>query len=183
MISRIYWHFTLTSNCFKGGFLRASPKLIIYLAEPPARQKTRSSANSPVTSTWVCAICSFSNQGSHDICSLCGVKRTNQNSSDNNVEPTLTSSGNDNVAENEDGLACRVCTFLNHPSMIQCEMCGADLPRSLSPSISTQSTVSLGNLRLEDDAHVRIAFRAGGQSSFLAKLKNALEAKAWDKVS
>lgn len=163
--------------------MRASPKLIIYLAEPPARQKTRSSANSPVTSTWVCAICSFSNQGSHDICSLCGVKRTNQNSSDNNVEPTLTSSGNDNVAENEDGLACRVCTFLNHPSMIQCEMCGADLPRSLSPSISTQSTVSLGNLRLEDDAHVRIAFRAGGQSSFLAKLKNALEAKAWDKVS
>lgn len=33
---------------------------------------------------------------------------------------------------------------------------------------------------LEDDAHVRIAFRNGGLSGFVSKLKEAVDVKAWN---
>lgn len=64
--------------------------------------------------------------------------------------------------------------------MIQCEMCGASLA---NPSLSNHSSISdilQQQQPLEDDAHVRIAFRSGGLSGFVSKLKEAVDVKAWN---
>ncbi|KAI7879138.1 Vps36-domain-containing protein [Lichtheimia hyalospora FSU 10163] len=165
------------------GFLRASPKIILHL-----QAADRSTSSSIITSTattapsslqqsWVCTICSFSNPPTTvEKCQLCGVRRPQDTPS------TTTTDTSDQ--QQKDSSACRVCTFLNHPSMIQCEMCGASLA---NPSLSNHSSISdmlhtsqQQQQPLEDDAHVRIAFRNGGLSGFLSKLKEAVDVKAWN---
>ncbi|KAJ9479487.1 Vacuolar protein-sorting-associated protein 36 [Pseudozyma hubeiensis] len=105
-------------------------------------------------SNWVCAICGFSNASNRPICELCGVTKeparpTPKSSSIANrardaarpepfggpTTPTSisTPSGSADVPltkAKHDGIDCDVCTFLNHPSMTKCEMCGSHLGRS-----------------------------------------------------
>lgn len=65
--------------------------------------------------------------------------------------------------------------------MVQCEMCGADLPREVipTPTTSTNSVVSASDA----NPQIRLSFRQGGQSSFLSKLKSALAEKKWEITS
>ena len=64
-------------------------------------------------------------------------------------------------------------------------MCGASLA---NPTLSNHSSISdmlhtsqqQQQQPLEDDAHVRIAFRNGGLSGFVSKLKEAVDVKAWN---
>ncbi|KAI9258091.1 EAP30/Vps36 family-domain-containing protein [Phascolomyces articulosus] len=165
-----------------GGFLRASPKIILHL-ENTVTSPVRKSLPQLAVSTWVCPICSFANARTLEKCQLCGVKRSDDianNSTSSPTTPTTTAS----QKENNDGVSCGACTFINHPSMVQCEMCGTDLSSGVAPS-PTVSTPSLSEsftaIHVDDDAHIRLAFRHGGQSGFLSKLKGALDAKAWDK--
>lgn len=122
----------------------------------------------------MCTICSFSNPPTTtEKCQLCGVRRP---------QDTPSTTTNTSDQQQKDSSACRVCTFLNHPSMIQCEMCGASLA---NPSLSNHSSISdmlqtSQQQPLEDDAHVRIAFRSGGLSGFVSKLKEAVDGKAWN---
>ncbi|KAI7852983.1 EAP30/Vps36 family-domain-containing protein [Circinella umbellata] len=172
-----------------GGFFKASPKIILYL-ENTISSPARKSLPQMALPTWVCSICSFSNAGTLEKCQLCGVKRPNDVAATSNSTPntpTTPSSqqeNNDGSNNNNDGISCRACTFINHPSMVQCEMCGTDLSGiAPSPTISTPSSLSesFTTMHLDDDAHVRLAFRHGGQPGFLSKLKDVLGAKAWDK--
>ncbi|KAJ8661018.1 hypothetical protein O0I10_003240 [Lichtheimia ornata] len=167
------------------GFLRSSPKIILHL-QAADRFSSSSSATPSSTSTtvqpsapllqqsWVCTICSFSNPPTTiEKCQLCGVRRPQDT-------PSTTTDTSDQ--QHKDSSACRVCTFQNHPSMIQCEMCGASLA---NPSLSNHSSISdmlhATQLQpLDDDAHVRIAFRSGGLSGFVSKLKEAVDVKAWN---
>ncbi|KAI8375039.1 EAP30/Vps36 family-domain-containing protein, partial [Choanephora cucurbitarum] len=112
---------------------------------------------------WACPICFFSNKASSDQCELCGVRNKQE---ENTVLPDT------NVTT--DTSTCSVCTFQNHPSMVQCEMCGAELPKIATPATTSQQlTVESGQIRL--------SFRQGGHTSFLSKLKTALNTKQWEK--
>ncbi|CDS03037.1 hypothetical protein LRAMOSA00439 [Lichtheimia ramosa] len=160
------------------GFLRASPKIILHLqaADRSISSSTTTSSTAIVPpslqQSWVCTICSFSNPPTTtEKCQLCGVRRP---------QDTPSTTTNTSDQQQKDSSACRVCTFLNHPSMIQCEMCGASLA---NPSLSNHSSISdmlQQQQPLEDDAHVRIAFRSGGLSGFVSKLKEAVDVKAWN---
>ncbi|KAI9322398.1 EAP30/Vps36 family-domain-containing protein [Dichotomocladium elegans] len=169
-----------------GRFLRASPKVILHLQSGPAlsindnnsgssSSSSSSSNNNKCTTpvgSWVCPICSFSNASNLEKCQLCGVRRRKENeSSSSSPMPAPASLGE------TDSSVCRMCTFINHPSMIQCEVCGADLAVVDTPLIKKDPVV------LEEDAHVRIAFRNGGYPGFLAKIKEAFTAKAWTKTA
>lgn len=86
-------------------------------------------------------------------------------------------------AEMKDSSTCTVCTFQNHPSMMQCEMCGADLPKEIIPTVtSSSSSTSTSNRTNSNATQVRLSFRQSGHSSFLSKLKGALAAKKWEEV-
>lgn len=117
-------------------------------------------------SNWVCAICGFSNASSRAVCELCGVtkeparptpkrsvlpERTHPSQSlgpDPFASPTKLSSplqpvrtlGNSSSQAKQDGLACDICTFLNHPSMNKCEMCGSNLGRSWQQEQTSAAT-------------------------------------------
>ncbi|KAK4248295.1 EAP30/Vps36 family-domain-containing protein [Corynascus novoguineensis] len=87
---------------------------------------------------------------------------------------------------------CPRCTFLNHPSLLSCEICGAplisrDLPAELLPQTRTHtespgpvlhalSPVAPG---AENPECVKISFRGGGEKIFYERLKGAMTQRKW----
>ncbi len=88
--------------------------------------------------SWVCRICAFSNDASSaDKCQLCGVAR--DPSSERSQRPSSSSPSSSRPSVSQDAapppaagagsgeIACPTCTFLNHPSMLRCEICDSAL--------------------------------------------------------
>ncbi len=88
-------------------------------------------------------------------------------------------------------LRCSRCTFLNHPSLLSCEICGAPLqslrdnqsaalgnwtirPESPGPSLD-ENTFAVSNM-LES---IKFSFRAGGEKIFYERLKGAMIQRKW----
>ena len=91
----------------------------------------------------------------------------------------------------EVGIQCPRCTFLNHPSLHTCEICGValrppELPRSPTLGSASARSESPGpsldnkaNINDQEFASVRFSFRAGGEKTFHERLKGALTQKKW----
>ena len=88
------------------------------------------------------------------------------------------------------GTKCPRCTFQNHPSLSVCEMCGTLLAfqqgptvNQLSGSPSRSSSPAVFNNHgipsFEPHEEVKLAFRAGGEKTFLERLRNALKQRKW----
>lgn len=81
-------------------------------------------------------------------------------------------------------ITCPACTFLNHPSIRNCEICDSPLPRppvrQATPSLPSQYNIegAIG----KNDA-IRLSFRKGGSSECYRRLKNVLSDKAWESKS
>jgi ESCRT-II complex subunit VPS36 len=86
---------------------------------------------------------------------------------------------------------CPRCTFLNHPSLLSCELCGAplisqDIPAGLSqpefrpespgPVLQGSGPSSSG---LNVSENVKISFRGGGEKIFHERLKGAMTQRKW----
>ncbi|KAK9367253.1 EAP30/Vps36 family-domain-containing protein [Lipomyces kononenkoae] len=158
---------------------------------------------------WICPICSFSNaikladvDGLPPPCLACGIRPAISVIQ----QATETIAGIHDTAhvypaplpmgvQNESGFACPCCTFVNHPSLLQCEMCGATLvSRNLPPILldnamkdlvinerySPSPTPPMQN-NDEDIDYIKISFRAGGEKTFLDKLKVVLEDRIWER--
>lgn len=91
-------------------------------------------------------------------------------------------------ASDRQSITCPRCTFHNHPSLLNCEMCGADLPRAASAanSVPPERPASPGpeiaDLNLDADhseQSIKLSFRAGGDKAFYERLKNALIQRKW----
>ncbi|KAH7035637.1 EAP30/Vps36 family-domain-containing protein [Microdochium trichocladiopsis] len=89
-----------------------------------------------------------------------------------------------------DGVHCPRCTFLNHPSLLSCELCGAPLvtgepqvPNSAREPVRVDSPgpmLTVGSIAgLENPESVKISFRAGGEKVFYEKLKGSLTQRKW----
>jgi ESCRT-II complex subunit VPS36 len=83
-----------------------------------------------------------------------------------------------------DGLSCPVCTFLNHRSLRECELCGTALPRP-PPKSRPAASAPASRPDSPDDGQektgmIRLSFRKGGDKKFYEVLKRALQAKAWE---
>ncbi|KAJ4425134.1 Vacuolar protein-sorting-associated protein 36 [Gnomoniopsis sp. IMI 355080] len=100
-----------------------------------------------------------------------------------------------NSSDPDASFQCPRCTFLNHPSLLSCEICGAplishDVPPELSqPGPSTPSQdrtdspgpiMSYGALPgMENTESVKISFRGGGDKILYERLKGALTQRKW----
>ncbi|KAK5138173.1 hypothetical protein LTR08_004868 [Meristemomyces frigidus] len=81
---------------------------------------------------------------------------------------------------------CPRCTFQNHPSLTTCEICGASLrtgndhslqvPRPESPGPTLGGSSIVGDDTIET---IKFSFRAGGEKTFLERLKTALVQRKW----
>ncbi|KAH6685951.1 EAP30/Vps36 family protein [Plectosphaerella plurivora] len=87
-----------------------------------------------------------------------------------------------------DAFKCPRCTFLNHPSLLSCEMCGAPLlsrgASSNTPLNEPARTESPGPTRspapTQDGAEsVKISFRGGGEKIFHERLKGSMTQRKW----
>lgn len=90
---------------------------------------------------------------------------------------------------------CPRCTFLNHPSLLSCEMCGGplishDVPPELSqpvqPAQSQNRTDSPGPILsygalpgMGNAESVKISFRGGGDKILYERLKGAITQRKW----
>jgi len=94
------------------------------------------------------------------------------------------------IRTSSDGVHCPRCTFLNHPSLLSCELCGAPLvsaqvqtSTSMHEPVRVDSpgpTLSVGSIAgLENPESVKLSFRAGGEKVFYEKLKGSLTQRKW----
>ncbi|KAK7460621.1 Vacuolar protein-sorting-associated protein 36, variant 2 [Stygiomarasmius scandens] len=94
-------------------------------------------------------------------------------------------------ARKPSSIACPACTFLNHPSMRSCEICGTDLPRIQAVAPEMKSAPASRPTSPESDSDedesgstrtriMKLSFRKGGDKAFYAVLKRSLQGKAWE---
>ncbi|KAB5540379.1 EAP30/Vps36 family-domain-containing protein [Coniochaeta sp. 2T2.1] len=96
------------------------------------------------------------------------------------------------TADPDASFQCPRCTFLNHPSLMTCEICGAqlishDVPAELTLSQNrTESpgpflNPSISSLASSPDTpeSVKISFRSGGEKIFYERLKGAMTQRKW----
>ena len=85
---------------------------------------------------------------------------------------------------------CPRCTFLNHPSLLTCELCGASLVSESKAAVvlgedlgrpeSPGPTLDRFNSGLNGNAEcVKFSFRAGGEKIFYERLKGAMVQRKW----
>jgi ESCRT-II complex subunit VPS36 len=85
---------------------------------------------------------------------------------------------------------CSRCTFLNHPSLSNCEICGSPLlvqrntasSSTSSPTTTTTTTTTTtmtGGKQEGLKEVVRLSFRKGGEKEMYKRLKSVLEKKSW----
>ena len=197
------------------GFMRSSPKITLTLGIPPADGtdtaissldlSSRDTITSESASPWICAVCEYSNSASTNKCALCGVsghRKAVSGSLPASTPATPDRAGTPrqsievDVPANTVGasaksmpteIACPVCTFLNHASMRNCEICSTALPRlngrSTSAAIPTGAP-SAGVPGLPDSSStsiIRLSFRKDGSKVAYSKLKSVLGQKAWER--
>lgn len=162
-------------------------------------------------SEWSCPVCGHSNTiGSigyarpDDKCGLCGVTYGKSSAMGPNGRATPLSTSRPSTPKpsttpaslppspspipvtGDHGIACPVCTFLNHPSIRNCEICESPLPRNPPSSMpkrqSTTSTPTAADPGGAGYEIIRLSFRGsgtGGKECY-RRLKNVLSDKAWE---
>lgn len=204
-------------------FLRSSPKVKLYLKEQTdvqqSSRKRKDSKGVEVTADWVCIICSFNNQILIDTnldedlpkCGSCGIKpsrdqlvssierkrtETSVNGSGNEHQDAIPSKSPSQPSLRDD--QCPKCTFINHPALKYCELCGSELNSSLPKKLKkklnitdseviTEDTNPL-NIVLENDSevytnnkpYVKLSFRKNGESQFYQILADTLDKIKWE---
>ena len=154
-------------------------------------------------------------------CGLCGMPRSVSTSGKNSPAPGILSSSPAVTAtppfrtssqaktgtvrkkkKRLSSIACPACTFLNHPSLKECEICGTTLQTSGSSGSGVAGTsdslqvhfasksapssrpaspeIADSDLLDDRERYIRLSFRKGGDKSFYAALKTALQQKGWE---
>lgn len=153
---------------------------------------------------WVCVICLYNNQllagadlSALPACVLCGIQPSRTQidkvlSEADDLSRPLTGSG---IALNLD--QCPKCTFVNHPSMRNCELCGTMLylvSSSLLNRLQSMDDLSAASLvsenpmglQLEEKEdytnsipYVKFSFRKGGEAKFFQHLVDEIHSTQW----
>lgn len=169
------------------GLFTSSPKVTIYLTpNAPAVVADGDEAGEG----WRCEVCDFHNPpGSNPTsaaCALCGVPRPKARSgaatppraaSALPSSAFLSPSPSTAPVSQSKEIACPACTFLNHPALAGCEICGTALPQAAPVPSRSETPAPEG--AGDDNIILRFSFRRGGDKALYAALKHSLLGKAW----
>ncbi|KAJ4337500.1 Vacuolar protein-sorting-associated protein 36 [Didymella glomerata] len=164
-----------------------------------------------ISASWVCPICSFSNPVPSNFdpalasrtpippCLACGIKPPTMhvvkaaiaaisNRPGPVTPPKDIKSGATASVSSSGGTVCPRCTYQNHPSLFNCELCGASLTTAVDKRLdqvaeirradSPGPTLSTPNQTSTIEC-VKLSFRGGGEKIFYERLKNALVQRKW----
>ncbi|KAH0834123.1 EAP30/Vps36 family-domain-containing protein [Lanmaoa asiatica] len=193
---------------------RSSPKVTLYLDSTFVPPSGSHDGASDSLENWVCDVCSHRNPpglspAAARICALCGVPRAALSSPPQARALTLSISQPSSSVSLPTAfsslprfstppppptsvlspIACTACTFLNHPSLRNCEMCSTTLPLApgnsginskSAPSSRPESPPAEGDASDSANPLVKLSFRKGGDRAFYAILRRALKARAWE---
>ncbi|SCU90103.1 LAME_0E07074g1_1 [Lachancea meyersii CBS 8951] len=182
---------------YSSKFLRKSARLCIFLKD------STSTANPGATDTvgpsnekscWTCPICAFENKTLEHLtqdnihsfpCSNCGIAPDFQmiEGSIRYLENALS------VFENVEDTECPACTFLNHPSLRNCEICGTRLPSNLAGDRYPSSTDKRVKVELEtkdgltkgEPVYVQLSFRSSDGLLLSQTISNLISDQRRDK--
>jgi len=107
--------------------------------------------------------------------------------------PAPRTNSSPHTSDPDASFQCPRCTFLNHPSLLSCEICGAplishDLPSEFSQQVRTQTdspgpflSTSLSAVKpgQDDPESVKVSFRGGGEKIFYERLKGCMTQRKW----
>lgn len=192
-------------------FLKSSPKITIFLKKIGKQKKSKKRSTEPIrTTTWICPICTFPNNVQTNVnpnnqeylpaCETCGIKATSQiiqdslNSYRTSNKSQDTSSSHKPLAPKQ--IACPICTFLNHPSLRNCEICDTQLPANQENNSELENIDEMqlfddriqikteSNDGLDDSPQpfIKLSFHKVGDKFFFNKLNENLEKFKWDIV-
>ncbi|KAF4212449.1 hypothetical protein CNMCM8980_006359 [Aspergillus fumigatiaffinis] len=173
----------------------------------------------PLNATWVCPICSFTNPVPSNFdpatatasthlppCLACGIKppfttvlkaaitaaasREAAQVNPASHEPGQPGSNDDEIVRKPNASTpCPRCTFVNHPYLLECEICGAPLASAVARGASAEDSrrsespapvFGQGNIaNTETFEVVKLSFRGGGEKTFYERLKGALVQRKW----
>ncbi|KAI0270582.1 hypothetical protein BC834DRAFT_922517 [Gloeopeniophorella convolvens] len=183
---------TIVRTQYYAGLFTSSSKVTIYLTS----EASTTADSEEVGESWQCEVCDFRNPpGSSPTgakCALCGVPRSKSRlttstppraiSAPSPVAVPLSSSLPTASVSQSKEVACPACTFLNHPALSECEICGTSLPRVALPLKSAPSSrpeTPNPEISGDDGSMLRLSFRKGGDKTLYATLKRSLLGKAW----
>ena len=168
-------------------FLRSSPKVKLFLKHPTPATTTPAAKSA----SWVCKICSFKNSVVQPVdlqnlplCQSCGIR----------ASPAVIQQALDSSSESNDSSSstnCPTCTFINHPSMKNCEICGTQLtvlkklaskntaipPPTLDIPLEGEETYSFLS------PYIKVSFRKGGELKFHQALSQILDDIKWKNLN
>ncbi|CAL9733714.1 vacuolar protein-sorting-associated protein 36 [Monosporozyma servazzii] len=169
---------------YQPGFLKRSSRLIIFLAPPKLSGKKNPAAGSRETlseknandndnfsTKWDCPICQAENTskgkittdtGDMPICDNCGIQMDFTMAKDSIKYMEADKVRRSNGIETKT-IKCPACTFLNHPSMTICEICGTQLPQLKNGKSPSKKKHIISLIRPE---YIQISFRKSDGSLF-----------------
>lgn len=186
-------------------FLKSSPKITIFFKsiKPSLDNNPRNKPSTTRTTTWICPICTFSNDvnlttnysnpQSLPACQTCGVKADSEliksviETAKSMKGPTFTTTSQTKPKQIE----CSACTFLNHASMRNCEICGSSLPmNAVNELTSDVQDIFDDRIKIETEVDdglsdvrtpfIKISFHKGGDETFFERLQQTMEKLKWD---
>lgn len=187
-------------------FLKSSAKITIFFKKLK-KQKAKKITNQSIrTTTWICPICTFPNSVQTNInpnnteylpvCETCGIKSTSEIIQDALNSSKLKEPTTPHKPLAPKQIACPTCTFLNHPSLRNCELCGTNLPSNQEndDEVSNVDELQLFDDRIEirtesndgleesKSPFIKLSFHKSGDKFFHNKLNENLEKFNWDLV-
>ncbi|KAJ7622529.1 EAP30/Vps36 family-domain-containing protein [Roridomyces roridus] len=192
---------------YYAGLFKSSAKITLFITGSASVSTAEVGTNEGPG--WECQVCAYRNPpglspAAARVCGLCGVSRDSipgparqQLSSSlpaSNSMPSLLPKSTPTGSHRRlpSTIACTACTFLNHPSLRECEICGTELPQLGAASPAPLSMKSAPSSRPpspdstdDDDGDessvrmIKVSFRKGGDKPFYAVLRRSLKSKAW----
>lgn len=190
--------------------MRSSAKITVFLG-PAQDQVDVGEGSTAATSNWTCGVCGYVNAGTPSElggsgisstatkCGLCGVAFSSVRAQATSLPPTrpvtprisapatpITPTTPSTLQNNSLQIACPACTFLNHRSLSDCEICSTPLPKlssalaSPAPAVASSAPVPAAPPINGEMDIIRLSFRKGGEKDAYRKLKSVLSIRGWE---
>ncbi|KAF9072395.1 EAP30/Vps36 family-domain-containing protein [Rhodocollybia butyracea] len=182
---------------YYGGLFTSSAKVTLHLSIDSSSTSFEDHSSETGFESWECEVCAYRNSpglspSAARICQLCGVPRSSvpaPPASYPNLPSSVSTSALPQPFGKPSSMSCPVCTFSNHPSMKECEMCSTPLPKesSLHTEVKSAPATRPATPGADDEESgikaIKLSFRKGGDKAFYTGLKRSLKGRAWEAKS